>query len=216
MARKKDTDPQEFWKDYEAALGEKVLSFSLGQYLSGWAEYDPPLWGLLIATDRGFRFHHFPHEGWLQALARLSTGGKAPTEKTIFISRERILRAELRRERSLLKRIFFASRPRFIIRYRDGDGAEEEFVAEADSTATAVLENLQPWGSRRGLAEELEAPSRRSRIRKEPERVFAVNFSFMRVVQKLDLCDNPVGCHTSSRHGAHNLMILPLVRTSAP
>jgi hypothetical protein len=144
MARKKGVDPEEFWREYEAALGEKVLSFSLGQYLSGWAEHDPPLWGLLIATDRGFRFHHFPHEGWIQAIARLSSGGKAPVEKTIFIPRERILLAELRRETSFLKRIFLASRPRFVIRYRDGDDAEEEFVAEADSAARAVLENLQP------------------------------------------------------------------------
>ncbi|MDR3123784.1 MAG: hypothetical protein LBU16_08415 [Treponema sp.] len=143
MAGKKNTDPREFWREYEAALGENVLAFSLGQYLSGWAEYDPPLWGLLIATDRGFRFHHFPHEGWIQALARLSTGGEAPTEKTIFIPRERILRAELRRETSLLKRILLASRPRFVVRYRDEDGAEEEFVAEADSAAEAVLENLR-------------------------------------------------------------------------
>jgi hypothetical protein len=143
MARKKNIDPQEFWKEYEAGLGEKVRSFSLGQYLSGWAEHDPPLWGLLIATDRGFRFHHFPHEGWLQVLSRLSSGGAAPVEKTIFIPRERILRAELRRERSLLKRIFFASRPRFVIRYKDDGGAEEEFVAEADSAAAAIVENLQ-------------------------------------------------------------------------
>jgi hypothetical protein len=144
MAGKKNIDPQQFWKDYEAALGEKVLSFSLGQYLSGWAEYDPPLWGLLIATDRGFRFHHFPHEGWLQIFSRVSSGGEAPTEKTIFIPRERIIRAELRRESSLLKRILFASRPRFVVRYKDDGGAEEEFVAEADSTASAIIENLQP------------------------------------------------------------------------
>ncbi|MDR1249281.1 MAG: hypothetical protein LBK63_08270 [Treponema sp.] len=143
MAGKKTTDPQEFWKKYEAALGEKVLSFSLGQYLSGWAEHDPPLWGLLIATDRGFRFHHFPQEGWLQALSRFSSGGEAPSEKTVFIPRERILGAELRRETSLLKRIFFASRPCLVIRYRDDNGAEGEFIAEADSGAAGILENLR-------------------------------------------------------------------------
>lgn len=142
MMKKKNGDPREFWKQYEADVGEKVLAFSLGQYLSGWADYDPPLWGLLIATDRGFRFHHFPHEGWLQVLARITAGGKEPEAKTVFIPRERILRAELRRERSLLKRIFFASRPRLVIRYRDDDGAEEEFVAEADSTASATVEKL--------------------------------------------------------------------------
>jgi hypothetical protein len=142
----KSADPQEFWKKYEADLGEKVLSFSLGQYLSGWAEYDPPLWGLLIATDRGFRFHHFPQEGWLQFFSRFSSGGEAPSEKTIFIPRERILQAELRRETSLLKRIFFASRPRFVVRYRDDNGDEEEFIAEADSAAAALVEQLLKEG----------------------------------------------------------------------
>jgi hypothetical protein len=142
MAGKKNTDPQEFWKKYEASLGEKVLSFSLGQYLSGWAEHDPPLWGLLIATDRGFRFHHFPQEGWLQFFSRFSSGGEAPSEKTIFIPREWILRAELRRETSLLKRIFLASRPRLVIRYKDDNGAEGEFIAEADSAAAALVEKL--------------------------------------------------------------------------
>jgi hypothetical protein len=142
MAGKSSTDPKEFWRQYEADLGEKVLSFSLGQYLSGWAEHDPPLWGLLIATDRGFRFHHFPQEGWMQFFSRFSSGGEAPSEKTIFIPRERILRAELRRETSLLKRIFLASRPRLVIRYRDDSGAEEEFIAEADSAAAAVVEKL--------------------------------------------------------------------------
>jgi hypothetical protein len=143
MAGKRNTDPQEFWKKYEADLGEKVLSFSLGQYLSGWAEHDPPLWGLLIATDRGFRFHHFPQEGWLQFFSRFSTGGEGPSEKTIFIPRERILRAELRRETSLLKRIFLASRPRLIIRYKGDDGSEGEFIAEADSAAASLIENLR-------------------------------------------------------------------------
>jgi hypothetical protein len=139
----KQVDPEAFWKQYEAALGEKVLAYTLGQYLSGWAGIDRPLWGLLIATDGGFRFHHFPHEGWIQALSRVTTGGDAPKEKTIFIPRDRILGAELRRETSLLKRIFLPRQPRFILRYRDSDGAEAEFIAETDSKASIIVENLQ-------------------------------------------------------------------------
>ncbi|GHT89887.1 hypothetical protein FACS1894137_19220 [Spirochaetia bacterium] len=143
MAGKKSKDPEEFWREYETALGEKVLAYTLGQYLSGWAEYDPPLWGLLIATDAGFRFHHFPHEGWIQVLSRVSTGGDAPTEKTIFIPHDRIHSVELRREKSLLKRIFIANQPRFVLRYRDGSGIEAEFVAETDSKAALIVEGLQ-------------------------------------------------------------------------
>ena len=139
----KQIDPEIFWKQYENSLGEKVLAYTLWQYLTGWAEYEMPLWGLLIATDGGFRFHHFPHEGWIQALSRMSTGGEAPPEKTIFIPRDRILQAELRREKSLLKRIFVAGQPRFVLRYRDSGGVEAEFVAEADSKASIIVEKLQ-------------------------------------------------------------------------
>ncbi|GHV74846.1 hypothetical protein AGMMS49940_21480 [Spirochaetia bacterium] len=143
MAGKKNTDPETFWKQYEASLGEKVLAYTLGQYLAGWEEYAYPLWGLLIATDRGFRFHHFPHEGWIQALSRISTGGEGPTEKIIFIPRDRILAVELRREQSLLKRIFVNGQPRFVLRYRDNAGAEAELIAETDLKAALVVEKLQ-------------------------------------------------------------------------
>ncbi|AEF86287.1 hypothetical protein TREPR_1106 [Treponema primitia ZAS-2] len=142
MATKKNTDPAEFWKEYEAKLGEKVLAFSLGQCISGWADCEPPLWGLLIATGHGFRFHHFPHEGWIQVIARTSSGGAPPTEKTLFVPRDRILSAELRREQSLLKRIVFARAPRFVLRYLDSDGTEIEFLAEADTKAATVAEKL--------------------------------------------------------------------------
>jgi hypothetical protein len=143
MARKKNMDPDDFWKQYEAGVGEKVLSYTLGQYLSGWAEYTSPLWGLLIATSGGFRFHHFPHESWITAISRLSSGGEGPKEKTIFIPRDRILQADLRVEKSLLKKIFLASSPRLVLRYTDNAGAESEFVAETDLKASLIVENLQ-------------------------------------------------------------------------
>ncbi|MFP3043360.1 hypothetical protein LQZ19_16220 [Treponema primitia] len=142
MFGKKTTDPDEFWKKYETALGETVHSYAMGQYLSGWPEYDYPLWGLLIATSGGFRFHHFPHEGWLQILSRASSGGDPPKEKTIFIPQDRILRAELRIEKSLLKRFIFARGPLFVLRYTDSTDTEAEFVAEADRKASEVVEKL--------------------------------------------------------------------------
>jgi hypothetical protein len=146
FSRQKQTDPQEFWKSYEAQLGEKVLAFALGQYLSGWEEFDLPLWGLLIATDAGFRFHHFPHEGWLQLLSRVSSGGDAPKEKTIFIPRDRILSAELRIEKSILKRIIFPNAPKLIIHYQNANGGEGEIAAETDTKAEEIIRQLQGPG----------------------------------------------------------------------
>jgi hypothetical protein len=143
FSRQKQADPNEFWKNYEAQLGEKVLSFALGQYISGWEEFTPPLWGLLIATDGGFRFHHFPHEGWLQTLTRVSSGNEGPKEKTLFIPRDRILNIELYFEKSILRKIFFAAAPRLIIRYLDTKGGEGEFVAETEKKAEEIVSSLR-------------------------------------------------------------------------
>jgi hypothetical protein len=142
MAVKNKRGVDEFWSNYEVQCGEKVLSFTLGQYLSGWTEWETSLWGLLIATDGGFRFHHFPHEGWIQALSRITSGAAAPTEKTLFIPRDRIVSAELWVEKSLLKRFFVASSPRLVVRYLDTEGGEAVFVAETDKKAAEVAESL--------------------------------------------------------------------------
>jgi len=143
FSRQKQADPNEFWKNYEAQLGEKVLAFALGQYVSGWEEFAGPLWGLLIATDGGFRFHHFPHEGWLQLLTRVSSGNEGPKEKTLFIPRDRILSVELYIEKSFLKRIISSSAPKLIIRYLDARGGEGEFVAETEKKAEEIVRQLR-------------------------------------------------------------------------
>jgi hypothetical protein len=143
FSREKQANPSEFWKNYETQLGEKVLSFALGQYISGWEEFAPPLWGLLIATDGGFRFHHFPHEGWLQLITRATSGSAAPKEKALFIPRDRILSAELYIEKSILKKIFAAASPRLIIRYLDAKGGEGEFVAETEKKAEEIIQQLR-------------------------------------------------------------------------
>jgi hypothetical protein len=84
MTKKQEQYQREFWTGYEKRYGEKVFSHVLGKYLSGWPDYEYPLWGLLIATDGGFRFHHFPNEGWLQAQIRAASGAEPPKEKNIL------------------------------------------------------------------------------------------------------------------------------------
>ncbi|MDR0376282.1 MAG: hypothetical protein LBH70_00645 [Spirochaetaceae bacterium] len=145
--QKKGTDPARFWKDYEEKCGEKVLAYTLGQYRSGWEEFDlpprTPLWGLLIATSGGFRFHHFPHEGWIQTLARVSSGEEAPKEKTLFIPKDRMASIELKIEKSWLKKIFLPRPPLLVIRYGDAGG---ELVMEADQKARELVQALSTTG----------------------------------------------------------------------
>jgi hypothetical protein len=140
-----NADAAEFWKEFESTHGEEVLGFSLGLYLRGSAEIENSIWGLLIATDGGFRFHHFAQESWISALSRLSAGGggKGPKEVSIFIPKERIISVEYRVETNWLKRIFTASQPLFILTYYDEAGKKYEFAAETDKSCLDVVEALQ-------------------------------------------------------------------------
>jgi hypothetical protein len=144
FGRKENVDPDNFWAEYEEKLAEKVLEKSLGRYISG-GEYGEPLWGLVIVTSGGFRFHHFPHEGWLMAISRATTGGAAPKEKTIFIPKEGIVSTELRIEKRWWKRLLTPSMPMLFVRYRDGE-SEAELIVEVDRKAEPLitaLENLK-------------------------------------------------------------------------
>jgi hypothetical protein len=141
FSRKKERNPADFWREYGERWGETVLAYTLGQYIRGWEAYAGPFWGLLIATSGGFRVHHFPHEGWIQALSRLTSGDEPPKEKTIFIPREQILSVELRVERLWWKRLFFPRPPVLAIRYQQ-DGTQAEFIAETDLGAEALVQAL--------------------------------------------------------------------------
>jgi hypothetical protein len=134
--------PTDFWRDYEAETGDAVLAVALGQYLRGWAEYPWPLWGLLIATDSGFRFHHFPNEGWIGAMARTARGADSPKEKTIYIPKASIISVGYTAEKSWWKRLFSAHQPVLRICYLNVDGAECELFAEAAKDAAPVASAL--------------------------------------------------------------------------
>jgi hypothetical protein len=145
MLRKKDKSAEEFWQEYEEKIGEKVLARSLGRYLSGWQEFDERgssnLWGLVMATSGGFRFHHFPQTSWFTALTQFS-GAERPKEKTMFIPKERIRSAQIWKENCWWKKILSPSTPRLIIRYQLDDGEERELILETDTKSDELAKLL--------------------------------------------------------------------------
>ena len=151
MFKKKENNPDDFWREYEEKTGEKVLARSLGQYMSGWEEFDAnkwnAIWGLVIATSGGFRFHHFPHMGWLEALTRLSSGSEGPKEKTIFIPKEQLVSAELRKETRWWKKILSPTTPELRVRYRNSSGEEQMILLQAGFEAEGLAEQLAPSGT---------------------------------------------------------------------
>jgi hypothetical protein len=128
---KTEKSADEFWREYEEKTGEKVLAHSIGRYVSGWEEFDnnrwTSIWGLVIATSGGFRFHHFPQRSWVDSLIG---GGEleALKEKTIFIPKEKIISTRIDVETKWWKKLFVASPPQLFIDYHDGDNTHRLLV----------------------------------------------------------------------------------------
>ena len=135
MLKKLEKTSDAFWQEFEEQTGEKVLARGLGKYVCGWEEFDSSkcggIWGLIINTSGGFRFHHFPQESWIDALTRFAAKD-APKEKTIFIPNEKIISQEIKREPKWRKRVFSSSPPRLVIRYTDEAGREARLIFEAE------------------------------------------------------------------------------------
>jgi hypothetical protein len=135
---KKEEDPDSFWREYEEKTNEKVLARSLGRYISGWDEFDENrfsgIWGLVITTSGGFRFHHFSQMSWIDALTRFAAE-KQPTEKTFFIPNEKIISTKLIKEKRWWKRIISAVPPQLIVLYTDEAGGEKRLLLEVEYNA---------------------------------------------------------------------------------
>ena len=133
--KKEEKKPDIFWREYEEKTGEKVLTRGLGRYISGWNEFDEKkwnnLWGLLVNTSGGFRFHHFPKNSWIDALA-WSAEKTPPKEKTFFLPKEKIISSELIKETKWWKKLFSSCPPYYIVIYKDETEREKQLVFEAD------------------------------------------------------------------------------------
>ncbi|MCL2472094.1 MAG: hypothetical protein FWF26_00300 [Treponema sp.] len=148
MAKKAERSPDIFWREYEEKIKEKVLARSLGRYMRGLEEFDDrgwtSIWGLIIVTSGGFRFHHFPQQNWLEFLARFA-GQEGPTEKTFFIPKERMISFKLVKETVWWKKLLKSTPPQLMLDYRDEAGAERQLMLEADIRSDELEETLKTY-----------------------------------------------------------------------
>jgi len=140
LFRKDEITPDVFWQEYEEKTGEKVLARGLGKYVSGWQEFDETkargIWGLVINTTGGFRFHHFPQNSWMDSLTRFDDKGRGK-ERTIFIPKENIISTETIKETIWWKKLLFSPPPYLVINYTDKtapQGEIQRLVFEAEYT----------------------------------------------------------------------------------
>lgn len=134
-SNKIDKESEVFWQEYEEKTGEKILARGLGRYISGWEEFDrkgwTPLWGLIITSSGGFRFHHFPQKSWIDSF--VSSGSKNEArEKTFFVPKEKIISAKLIHESKWWKKILIFTPARLELKFRNDAENELELLLELD------------------------------------------------------------------------------------
>ena len=145
LFRKEEKSPDVFWREYEEKIGEKILAYSLGKYLSGWEEFDSQgwtgIWGLIIASSGGFRFHHLPQRHWLDFFSHFN-GSESSREKAFFIAKDLIISAGLHKESRWWKKITAPAAPKLVIQFRDDSGNERLLLLEADFKIEKLIESL--------------------------------------------------------------------------
>ncbi|MDR0464741.1 MAG: hypothetical protein LBG94_06465 [Treponema sp.] len=133
LTKKEEKSADTFWQEYEENTGEKVIKRGLGKYISGWDEFDEKklggIWGLIIETSGGFRFHHFPQNSWIDVLTRFADSGQ-PKEKTIFLPQEIIISSQLIKETKWWKKIFSNTAPLLVIKYAYKTESSDETTRE--------------------------------------------------------------------------------------
>jgi hypothetical protein len=126
----------EFWDAFEKETGEKVEARSIGE----WFKDDGlGIWGLVIITDKSFRFKHMPSENWLFSLFKKTSKSSADREKPvdIVIPRDE-LKVEVAARRGLFARLMEPAFPHFTVR-RTGEDKEYVFSADPASGLLAAL-----------------------------------------------------------------------------
>ncbi|HTX72572.1 MAG TPA: hypothetical protein VMC79_07075 [Rectinemataceae bacterium] len=146
-----DERAEQFWQAFEAETGEKVESRAMGAWLERGGD-EHGLWGLVVLTDRSFRFKHMPSENWLSSLFRMGKR-EAPSTKAVNIvaSRDALVALDEPR-RGFFARMFGPAFHQFRLSWRDGEGERSE-TFQVDPTADILPRLRTVVRGRRGPGE---------------------------------------------------------------
>ena len=127
---KAKVDYDSYWKKFAEETGEEVQAKSMGQWRNSSGR---ELWGLLILTDKSFRFRYMPGKAWFTAIvpsARPQAGEEEALE--IVVPRTDIKVFESPR-RGFFEWLFGPPWPSFRLSWKEGDADRAETFMVNDS-----------------------------------------------------------------------------------
>ncbi len=142
-------DAAEFWRNFENETGEKVLARSIGQVYRS-PDKASGVWGLLVLTDKSFRFKHMPNDNWLLSLFRRVDRSAEPEKlEDVVIPRAEILSVNAPKK-GFLDKLFGSAFANFSVSSR-GSGAElpviHRFSVDPGSGLLKALEDAVAAGA---------------------------------------------------------------------
>lgn len=138
-----DAEAEEFWGAFEKETGEKVEARSIGEFYRAMDE-SSGLWGLLVLTDKSFRFKHMPSENWLNSLFKRSGKSRREQPVEITIPRGDIL-SLIPPSQGFFARVLGPAFRRFTLTARVEEGeASYLFAFDPGSGFMAALEKAVP------------------------------------------------------------------------
>lgn len=132
-------DAAAFWEAFEKETGEKVQARSMGEIFRA-EDRGSGIWGLMILTDKSFRFKHMPNDNWLVSLFRRVDRSATPEKnEDIVIPREDILAVKAPRK-TLFDRLFGPAFTQIsILRRSEGGEISHRFSLDPGSGLLAAL-----------------------------------------------------------------------------
>jgi hypothetical protein len=132
-------DATKFWDSFEKETGEKVQARSMGELFRP-SDRGSGVWGLLILTDKSFRFKHMASDNWLLSLFRRADRSSGPERiEDIVILRENILAVQTPK-RGFLERLFGPAFRHFSILSTGAEGElHHQFSVDPSSGLLAAL-----------------------------------------------------------------------------
>jgi hypothetical protein len=139
-----DDEAAEFWSAFESETGEKIEARSMGE-LYQTSGRDSGLWGLLVLTDKSFRFKYMPSDNWLSSIFKKTSRSSKPKEThDIVVPRGDIISINAPKG-GFLARLFGPAFPHFTIAFHDAEGEKlHSFSVDPGSGLLAALMKAAP------------------------------------------------------------------------
>jgi hypothetical protein len=133
-------DAEKFWSDFEAQTNEKVASRAMGIWHENGEEDGP--WGLLVLTDKSFRFKHMPSDKLILGLFR-APEGKGPKREIVDIVVPLDQISEVSEgAKGWLSRLFGSPFRRFTVTWRATPQAEPQAESFSVDPSAGLVEKL--------------------------------------------------------------------------